>query len=186
MKQLFLDIETTGFSREWNEIIELAAALYDTDKKEIIDSFHMYARPVRGVPANITELTGITNEQLSGCKPEWEMLLDFCDWYDNHIADVIIGHNCKSFDLQFIKAKCDKYKLFWKGEKANIIDTLSYARQLKKKGLLNTENLKQTTIGAHFGIHYDAHSALADVRALIQIYDKMVKCEKPDRTTLGF
>lgn len=186
MKQLFLDIETTGFSREWNEIIEIAAILYDSNAKEMIDSFHMYCRPVKSIPANITELTGITNEQVSGCKPEWEVLLDFCDWYDNHQAEVIIGHNCKAFDLQFIKAKCDKYHLSWSGENAEIVDTLSYARQLKKKGLLNTDNLKQPTIGAHFGIIYEAHSALADIRALIKIYNKMVECEHPDRSVLGF
>lgn len=186
MKQLFLDIETTGFSREWNEIIELAAVLYDSEKDEMIDSFHMYARPTRGIPANITELTGITNEQVSNCKPEWEMLLDFCNWYDDHSAEVIIGHNCKAFDLQFIKAKCDKYKLLWRGEKSPIIDTLTYARQLKKKGLLNTENMKQTTLGSHFGINYEAHSALSDVRALILIYNKMLACETPDRKNLGF
>ena len=185
MKQLYLDIETTGFSREWNEIIELAAVWYDTDTKEIVDSFHMYARPTRGLPANITELTGITNEKLFGCGPEWTMLLDFCEWYDNHPADEIIGHNCKSFDLQFINTKCDKYSLNW-NHNANIIDTLIYARQLKKKGLLNTENLKQTTLGQYFGINYDAHSALADARALIQIYQKLKECETPNRAELGF
>lgn len=186
MKQLFLDIETTGFSREWNEIIELAAILWDDQKQEMIDSFHMYARPVRGIPANITELTGITNEQVSNCPPEWDMLLDFCNWYDDHQADQIIGHNCKAFDLQFIQAKCDKYNYKWKGSAAAVVDTLALARQLKKKGSLTTENLKQPTIGKFFGINYEAHSALSDVRALIKIYQKMISCEKPDRASLGF
>lgn len=186
MKQLFLDIETTGFSREWNEIIELASVLYDSDKKEMIDSFHMYARPVRGVPANITEITGITNEQLIHCKPEWEMLLDFLNWFDEHDIEVIIGHNCKAFDLQFIAAKCNKYNMEWTGKNKEVIDTLSYARQLKKKGLLPVENLKQVTIGNYFDINYQAHSALSDVRALIEIYNKMSLCEKPDRKNLGF
>lgn len=185
MKQLYLDIETTGFSREWNEIIELAAVWYDTETKEIVDSFHMYARPVKGVPANITELTGITNEQLIGCAPEWNMLMDFCEWYDNHPADEIIGHNCKAFDLQFINAKCDKYSIVWKPT-ATVVDTLTYARQLKKKGLLKTDNLKQTTLGEYFGIKYDAHSALADTRALVKIYQKMKECETPSRAGLGF
>ena len=186
MKQLFLDIETTGFSRDWNEIIELAAVLYDDQRKEMIDSFHMYARPTRGVPKNITELTGITNEQLDNCKPEWSMLLDFCNWYDDHKVEVIIGHNCKSFDLQFIKAKCDKYGLSWAGEKDSVVDTLTLARSLKKKGVLNVENCKQTTIGSYFGINYEAHSALSDVRALIKIYEKMKNCETPNRSELGF
>jgi DNA polymerase-3 subunit alpha (Gram-positive type) len=185
MKQLFLDIETTGFSRDWNEIIELAAILYNSDTDEMVDSFHMYARPVRGIPANITELTGITNEQVSNCKPEWEMLLDFCDWYDAHQAEVIIGHNCKAFDLQFIKAKCNKYDLHWKGEGLDIIDTLSLARKMKKEGKISVENCKQITLGQYYGINYDAHSALADTRALIKIYNKMTST-KVDRSNLGF
>ena len=146
----------------------------------------MYARPVRGIPANITELTGITNEQVANCRPEWDMLLSFCDWYDDHKVDCIIGHNCKSFDLNFIKAKCEKYQLNWKGDKASVVDTLAYARQLKKKGVLATENLKQPTIAAFYGIHYEAHSALSDVRALIKIYHKMVESETPNRASLGF
>ena len=128
MKQLFLDIETTGFSREWNEIIELAAVLYDSDRKEMLDSFHMYAKPTRGIPANITELTGITNEKVANCKPEWEMMLMFCDWFDSHHIDAIIGHNCKAFDLQFIKAKSDKYSLHWNGDRINVIDTLAIGK----------------------------------------------------------
>lgn len=186
MKQLFLDIETTGFSREWNEIIELAAVLYDDQKKEMLDSFHMYARPIRGVPQAITELTGITNEQLSGCAPEWEMLLDFCNWCDEHQIETIIGHNCKSFDLNFIKAKCNKYNLVWNYDNTEIIDTLVLARSLKKKGLIKVENCKQPTIAEYFNIKYEAHSALSDVRALIKIYGKMKQCETPDRNSLGF
>jgi DNA polymerase III alpha subunit (gram-positive type) len=30
-KLLFLDIETTGFSRQWNEIIEIAAIVVDSE-----------------------------------------------------------------------------------------------------------------------------------------------------------
>lgn len=186
MKQLYLDIETTGFSRDWNEIIELAALWYDTETNEIIDSFHMYARPAKGgIPANITELTGITNERVFGCGPEWEMLMEFCDWCDTHPSDEIIGHNCKSFDLQFINAKCNRYKIAWKCPET-IVDTLAYARKLKKDGLLSAPNMKQTTLGEYFGIHYDAHSALADTRALIKIYAKLKECEKPNRASLGF
>lgn len=186
MKQLYLDIETTGFSREWNEIIELAAILYDPETKEMVDSFHMYAKPMRGLPENITKLTGITLDQLQNCKPEWSMLLEFCNWMEEHNFETIIGHNCKTFDLQFIDAKCSKYDLNWSSSKFNIVDTLAFARQLKKKGLLKSENLKQPTLGAYFGINYEAHSALSDTRALIKIYEEMLKCEKPDRASLGF
>ena len=186
MKQLFLDIETTGFSRDWNEIIELAAILYDTEKQEIIDSFHQYARPVNGkIPAAIEELTGITAEKVSGCRPEWEVLMHFCDWCDLYDIDAIVGHNCKSFDLNFINAKNTKFGIKWE-PKAEIIDTLVLARQLKKKGLLNTPNMKQPTLAEHFGIQYEAHSAIEDVKALIKVYQALEKCAHPSRDSLGF
>ena len=186
MKQLFLDIETTGFSRDWNEIIEIAAVLYNSDTKEMIDSFHMYAKPTRGIPANITELTGITNDMVSSCPPEWSVLLDFCNWCDDHEYEELIGHNCKTFDLQFIDTKCAKYGIKWSSKNKSIVDTLVLARQLKKQNLINVENCKQTTIASYFNIDYTAHSALSDVRALIQIYEKMKVCGVPQRSTLGF
>ena len=33
MKQCYLDIETTGFSREWDDIIQVAGIIYDTETK---------------------------------------------------------------------------------------------------------------------------------------------------------
>lgn len=185
MKQLFLDIETTGFSRDWNEIIEIAGVIYDDVTNTILDTFHEYIKPQKGIPANITELTGITNAQVFDCRPEWEVLVDFADWCDKHAPDVYIGHNCKAFDLNFIAARCNKFHLQW-NMPTNIIDTLTYARQLKKKGVLNTPNMQQKTLGAHFGVIYEAHSALNDVMALIEIYKAMKKSETPDRASLGF
>ena len=34
MRLLFVDIETTGFDRRWDSIIEVAAILYNTDLKK--------------------------------------------------------------------------------------------------------------------------------------------------------
>ena len=53
-----------------------------------------------------------------------------------------------------------------------IIDTLTLARQLTKAGKLPVDNHRQTTLAAYYGIEYQAHSAIEDVKALIQVYEK--------------
>lgn len=179
-KTVFIDIETTGFSRQWDSIIELAAVLVDQDTQIELDTFHMYAKPKRPIPAKITELTGITNAQVSNCPNEERMLMEFTEWLINNQVQTIVGHNCKSFDLNFITNKCEFYHMPIDFSTYNIIDTLVVARQLKKEGLITVENCQQPTIAKFFDINYDAHSALEDVRALIKIYNKMINLQQDD------
>ena len=175
-KILFLDIETTGFSREWDEIIEIAAILVDGETGKDIDSFHEYIKPHRNITAKITELTRITNAQVANCRSESAVLMDFSEWVTLSKPNIIIGHNCKAFDLNFIKARCDKMSITWK-QPDSIIDTLALARQMNKTGVINTTDNKQTTLASYYGIHYDAHSAIEDVKALIKIYNKMAEAD---------
>jgi DNA polymerase III epsilon subunit-like protein len=50
MRLLFVDIETTGFDRRWDSIIEVAAVLYNTDLKKEIITFHEYIKPYKKIP----------------------------------------------------------------------------------------------------------------------------------------
>lgn len=176
-KILFLDIETTGFSRDWDEIIEIAAILIDGDTGKDIDSFHEYIKPHKNITAKITELTRITNAQVANCRSESAVLMDFSEWVTLSQPSAVIGHNCKSFDLNFINARCAKMGISW-NQPETIIDTLALARQMNKAGLIKTENNKQPTLAAYYGIQYEAHSAIEDVKALIKIYNKMTSTEE--------
>lgn len=186
-KTLFLDIETTGFSRQWEYIIELAAIVWDEQAGRTIDKFHEYIRPGKSIPLKVTELTGITNEQVRNCRNEFEVLADFCEFVAISGITKIVGHNCKAFDLSFIREKCAKYKLGWNEDGIEIVDTLAMARNLNKAGKISTENCQQPTLAAYFNIQYDAHSAINDVEALIKLYQKMIALNKPiTRAELGF
>ena len=176
--EIYLDIETTGFSREWDYIIELAAIEYDPNTGRILDQFHEYIKPGRNVPAKITELTGITNSALRDCRSEREVLFDFTEWLSQKRNITIIGHNCKAFDLNFIKAKCEKYGT--RLPQFDVVDTLTLAKRLNKEGAISTPNCRQGTIAEYYGITYDAHSALADATALIDIYKCMSGSEEED------
>lgn len=181
---MFLDIETTGFSRQWCYILEIAAEVVD-ERGNSISSFHEYIRPGVSIPAKVVELTGITNAQVSRCRPESAVLLDFCEWACDHPCKTVVGHNARAFDIPFICARCEKYGYVF--PQMEIVDTLSIARQLVKSGTISVANCKQPTLAEYFGIEYEAHSALEDVRALQQLYSKIIALTKPaTRASLGF
>lgn len=183
---LFLDIETTGFSAQWDSILEIAAEIIN-DRGECVSQFHELIRPSKSVPLKIVELTGITNAMVANCRCERDVLRDFSEWVATHPCDTVVGHNCKSFDLRFIRERCGKYNLWWNIDNMEIVDTLALARQYKKAGKLNVPNLQQPTIAAHLGIEYEAHSAIEDIHALEKIYAKFVKLGQPvSRASLGF
>lgn len=192
MKLMFLDIETTGFDRRWDHLIELAAVIYDTETKEQLEEFHEYINPGKTIPPKIVDLTGITNRQVSGCRTEREVLRDFIEFVAIHRPDAIVAHNGEQFDMPFIKSKTDFYFLPMKD--LPIIDTLKLARDLKPEVTDLTAqgrpSYKQTALAKFYGIEYQAHSAIFDVKALIQIYEKMQDVQKESvkskRKKLGF
>ena len=71
-----LDLETTGFSPEKDKIIEVAIGKYriGDDQLEEYEMFNRYVDPGRPIPTVITELTRITNEDVSG-KPSIEDII---------------------------------------------------------------------------------------------------------------
>lgn len=185
-KIVFVDLETTGFSRQWDYIIEVAAVLYDEENQKMIGQFHEYIKPGKRIPPGVTEVTGITNAQVRNCRNEEEVLMDYFEWLSIERPKKVVGHNYKSFDGSFLRTKAEKYRLPFK--EVEIIDTLQLARQLSKQGKLQVENHKQPTIAKFLGIEYQAHSAIEDVKAMIKIYEKLGlnQTKKQKRESLGF
>jgi DNA polymerase-3 subunit alpha (Gram-positive type) len=192
MKLMFLDIETTGFDRRWDFMIELAAVIYDSQGKKVLEEFHEYIKPGKTIPDKIVELTGITNRQVNTCRDEREVLRDFIEFVSIHKPDAIVAHNGDQFDVPFIKSKADYYFLPMKD--LSVIDTLKMARDLKPAVTDLTAqgrpSYKQTSLAKFYNISYQAHSAIFDVKALILIYEKMKEVQRESveskRKKLGF
>lgn len=55
---MVIDIETTGLSRHYHEIIEIAAAVVRDGA--VVEEFHSLVNPGTRIPGFITSLTGIT------------------------------------------------------------------------------------------------------------------------------
>lgn len=174
MNILFFDIETTGFSKEHNSIIELAGIVVDSETQETVDTFHEYIKPRDRITSQITQLTGITEAQVKNCPEIWEILPQWYLWLRENEVELAIGHNCDVFDKKFLDTKAKTYNIKNYFD-VPTFDTLKYARQLSKEGKIVTVNCRQPTLAEFFNIEYKAHNALQDALALKQIYFKMLE-----------
>ena len=162
-----LDIETTGFSAIYEEIIEIGAYKYvNGEKLEYsslikLDDFSI-------LTDKITKLTGITKEMLEeegkDAKEVLEGLIDF-------IGDgIIVGHNA-TFDVDFIEAKIEKYL----GIKKNysFIDTLNFSRHMLNDGKMKRFALDKVCKKLNVVLE-SHHRATDDAKACLDIYYKLM------------
>ncbi len=115
---VMLDIETTGLSPEWDEIIEIGALRVRDN--EVVDSFQTFVSINEELDEFITQLTGITNEMLVGAPGPKEAIMAFQNFLG---SDIIIGYNVK-FDINFINAYLEREL------SNNYIDCMRLARRL--------------------------------------------------------
>ena len=162
-----IDLETTGLLYKEDGIIELAAVRFRDGKEEAC--FHTYINPGREIPERITELTGISQEQVKDA-PAFP---DICQEVLGFIGeDVLMAHHI-SFDYAFLKRAVVNYAPSgWvkeHGFERKGIDTLKIARAFLPA-------LESRSLGAlckHYGISLDAHRALEDARATANLYLKL-------------
>ncbi len=159
-----VDVETTGLSPRYNGIIEIG--LVKISGLKIVDKYHSYVNPGKDIPYFITQLTGITNEDVYDA-PFFE---DIADEVTDFIGeDILSGHNF-SFDYEFLKKEfryCGKEPV----ENLNLC-TLKLSRRLfpmlrsKSLGVVcNHLKLKNTK----------EHSALGDSEVTAKLLIKIIK-----------
>lgn len=158
---IILDLETTGLSPIFNEIIEFGAIKMNGG--EIVSREQFFIKPSSPLPKHITDLTNITEEMLEekGISKEegLKRILDFCG------DSILVAHNAK-FDLGFLNQKSIDYGL--KSVNNLTIDTLWISRFLNPTAKRHSlERLAQ-----RIGINYDpfiSHRADYDAEILAKI-----------------
>lgn len=149
-----VDLETTGLSAEFDEIIELAALKIKGN--EIVSKYQQLVKPTYEIDEFITELTGITNDMVADQPSIDEAIQSFLDFIE---GETIVGHNT-SFDIQFIQ-KAAKKEL-----NNEYIDTLQLARKVYPD--LKHHRLKD--MAKYLQFDYTAHRALGDCEATFKLY----------------
>lgn len=135
------DIETTGLSKSDDEIIELSAVRFRAFRAE--RTFTTLIDPGRHIPSRITEITGITDEDIKSAPVLEEIKASFLSFIG---TDTLIGHNIRAFDLGFLHRRGFNIE---DPERA-YLDTLNISRRLISKDSI--ENHKLETLLKYFGI----------------------------------
>ncbi len=155
-----LDLETTGLNPKTDKIIEVGAIR--VREGEICEEFSALVNPGRKLEERIIELTGITDEDLSGA-PEidevWPRLLSFLG------TDILVGHRIL-FDYSFLKKVAVNQKCAFERQG---IDTLKIAR----KCLPDLESRRLPDLCKHYEIPHHAHRAVDDAVATFRLYEKL-------------
>ncbi len=155
-----LDLETTGFSPDTCEIIEIGAWKFKDGKTE---KFNELVKPRVMVGYDIQTLTHITNEMLSDALTIEEVLPNFYDFCEDL---PFLGHNLK-FDYSFICRKGEIYGYdFTLNKKRTGIDTL----QLSKTYLKNCNSYKLKDVADYFEINVKVKDENAYHRAWYDAY----------------
>lgn len=157
-----IDIETTGLSPSWDEIIELSAIKYRNNT--LIDEFSTLVKPTEEIDEFITELTGITNEMLSSAPSIQECIESFFDFIGD---DIVVGYNV-SFDINFIYDNCVKY--LNKPFTNDFIDVM----RISRKALPQLKHHRQKDTAKFFQISsLREHRALDDCKTCNECYHSL-------------
>ena len=152
------DLETTGLNPLSNEIIEIGALKYKNNK--LIETFHKFVKPSVSIPQNITNITGITNEDIKDAQNIKDVLPKFINFIEDY---VLIAHN-NSFDLKFIMQNLKNQNIPCIRNKS--IDTLSLSREF----FPTLENYKLETLKTFLNINNISHRALSDCEVANEVY----------------
>jgi len=173
---VFVDIETTGFDTETQEIIELGAVIVrplsdDATSYEVVEELDIKIKPEHIETADPQAL------RVNGYDPSaWifaHSLKEAMTVFSEKTKDCIfVAHNL-AFDYSFID------KAFHKTGVENTLfyakmDTISiaFAKLHKKKDI---DKFRLQKLCEYFGIENNrAHTALSDARATFEVYKKLM------------
>lgn len=166
MREIVLDTETTGLDPSKNRIVEIGAI-------ELMNHvptgrhFHKYINPEMDIPAEATNVHGITNERVAKEPVFAEIAAEFIDF----AADAkFVIHNAE-FDMGFLNAEFARLG-FEKMPMSRAVDTVRMARQKFPGAPASLDALCK-----RFGIdntHRTLHGALLDADLLAKVYLELI------------
>jgi len=155
------DIETTGFSKVNDRIIEIGAV--KVAGGEIIDRFSTFVNPGMPIPDHITELTSITDEMVADAP----FIKDVIDEFFEFCGDsVLVAHNA-SFDIGFILQNAQRLGI---EKEFTYIDTVGLSRIL----LPDLSRYRLNNVAKALGVSLENHHrAVDDAEATAEIFLKL-------------
>ena len=157
------DIETTGLSATNCKITEIGAVKIKNG--EVLDRFNIFVNPECPIPAEIVELTGITDEMVADADKIDVVLPKFFEFVGDRL---LIAHNA-DFDTGFIRVAAKEQGLEFKNP---YFDTLGLARAI----IPELKSHKLDRLADHYKLgEFNHHRACDDAEMLANIFFKMIE-----------
>jgi DNA polymerase-3 subunit epsilon len=151
-----VDVETTGTNPDRDKIIELGICLFEYDRQtgriyKVLGSWEWFDDPGLSIPPEITKITGITDELVTGHRIDDRAVNDLLGR-----VVLVIAHNA-DFDRRFLEKRlpalitkhwaCSRFDIDWKAEgiRSSALEFVAYS----------------------LGFFHDAHRAANDRRATL-------------------
>lgn len=168
---VLFDLETTGTSCIYDEVIEISAVKVRNGK--IVEEFGELVNPGRPIPYAASMVNHISDEMVADADSFENVLTRFLRFAGE---DILVGHNIQTFDMKFLYRDCDRY--FHQTLTNDYIDTLKIA----KICFPEWAHRRLSDLAEHYHIStVGAHRALNDCRMNQQVFELMAEeLEKPD------
>jgi len=162
-KAAIIDLETTGLDPKNDEIIEIGTLIVTFTNEDgfIALDFedNQLQQPQTPISEEITNITGITNEDVAGKSVDWHLIA-------NALTDVdlIICHNA-SFDRNFMELQTPEHF-------SELIKSKAFGCSSRgvKWTALGYEGAKLEYLNLKMGYFYDGHRALVDCWATLNLF----------------
>ena len=173
------DLETTGFSPKTDAIIEIGAV--KVTEGRVIESkeflFQEFVRPYKkGIRDEVTQLTGITKEDVKNARQMWEVFPDFMEFAGDN---VLVGFNNVKFDSQFLVRAGRYSRIEMKNPQ---FDVMKYADGFRDRLELPDSVVSLERLSEELGIENPgAHRALADALTTARVFLKLREMDTDER-----
>jgi len=159
-----LDFETTGFSADFDRIIEVGVVKIKNN--EIVDSFQEFVNPGMRIAPVITNLTGITNDMVKTADRSSKVMPRLKSFVGD---EIILAHNA-SFDSRFYKAEMTRARITVKND---FLCSLLLSRRIFQ----DLDSHKLGVLCSYLGFTNKAsHRAIGDAEATHKVFDAI--CER--------
>jgi len=173
---IWLDIESTGLRPDKHDVVQIACIPVIAGESFLDKTFNQHCKPInwKDIDPGALRVNGQTIEKLKTYQSPEAMVNNLVLYLRQFKTKFTISGYNVDFDRGFIAAlfkkvnrEQDFLELFYPGTR----DAFKKAKKLKTQ--LPTPNLKLATLCEHFKIHIDAHDALSDISATLQL-DKIL------------
>ncbi|MBP5343064.1 PolC-type DNA polymerase III [bacterium] len=157
------DLETTGFSVNYERIIEVSAV--KIRHGITLGEFSELVNPEKNIPSTVVSLTGITNKDVERARSREEVLNDFKKFID---GTILVAHNAE-FDMSHLLENFDELNI--EHPDYPVIDTLILAKTLYK----DCKRYGLDPLCKFLGVQLERHHrAISDARATKEIFLHML------------